>query len=288
MADPRVGEALRRCAATADACRQRRDATEDNALRDMLTQLERARLRRLACLRASWDVPPSRAGASEGRVELTRLTEDLAVLSLPRPSGFTFAAGQSAKLTVGEVTRRYSLASPPSADRLEFFIELRPGGAMSAQLQRLGPDTPVRVSSAKGTLALDRYARKHLMIATVTGIAPFMSILRSQLPRSAQFTILHGASYQDEFGYAQELERAAAERPGQLRYVPTVSRPQEARNRGWAGLVGRVESHLPAALKALRARPSDTRVYACGHPEMVQVVERYCRGSGFSVLSEPY
>jgi ferredoxin-NADP reductase len=65
------------------------------------------------------------------------------------------------------------------------------------------------------------------MVATVTGIAPFVSMLRWSLhqgDRRFRFRVLQGASYQDEFAYRGELEAAAREQPRLLTYVPSVSR----------------------------------------------------------------
>jgi ferredoxin-NADP reductase len=52
------------------------------------------------------------------------------------------------------------------------------------------------------------------MVATVTGIAPFVSMLRFTLhhgDRRFRFRVLQGASYQDEFAYRAELQAAAAD-----------------------------------------------------------------------------
>ena len=66
------------------------------------------------------------------------------------------------------------------------------------------------------------------MVATVTGIVPFVSILRDYLNhhRSGHhFYVLQGASYVDEFTYDTELRRLAEQNPDLITFVPTISRP---------------------------------------------------------------
>ena len=63
-----------------------------------------------------------------------------------------------------------------------------------------------------------------------------------------------------------------------MTYRPTVSRPAEARNRGWTGDVGRVDGL--ARVVAGDLRPADTHVYACGHSGMVDRVLRDSAGVG--------
>jgi NAD(P)H-flavin reductase len=75
------------------------------------------------------------------------------------------------------------------------------------------------------------------MVATVTGIAPFMSIVRNYLHReldSHTFYVLQGAGYRDELAYKDELEKFSKEHENII-YIPTMSRHNEERNGGWRG-----------------------------------------------------
>jgi ferredoxin/flavodoxin---NADP+ reductase len=117
--------------------------------------------------------------------------------------------------------------------------------------------------------------RIKLCIAAGTGLAPFISIVRSRILRDPQarlddIAILHGASYSMSLGYKDELERLVKDHG--LRYAPTISRPKEEPE--WTGLGGRVEAlldpdrieHTEAAL-GLRAgdlRPDKAGVLICG------------------------
>ena len=74
------------------------------------------------------------------------------------------------------------------------------------------------------------------MVSTVTGVVPSISFIREYLHSGQSehhFYILEGASYHDEFGYDDELKRLSAEYPDVVTFIPTISRPDEARNSGW-------------------------------------------------------
>jgi NAD(P)H-flavin reductase len=231
-------------------------------------------------------------GAEAGTVLSVRAVgSSVTILRVARPRGFGFEAGQAIKLGLpgAGVRRTYSIASAPQDEHLEFCIERVPGGRLSAQLSGVAPGARLELAPRpKGKLSLQSGKARHLMVATVTGIAPLRSILRDALSKqgSSEFYILHGASYADELPYADELAELAGSNP-RVRYLPTVSRPGDLRNRGWAGRVGRVEAHVLSTLQPLGSG-SDVAVYACGHPEMVGNVHSLLTPMGYSVSAEDF
>ena len=106
-----------------------------------------------------------------------------------------FEAGQYLLLGIEGVVRPYSVASPPDRPELEFFLEGTSG--------RIEPGCEVTLSRyGAGTMTLDDDRPHQLMIATVTGIAPFLSMIRHRLAGSRSdsiFYLLHGASFANEF-----------------------------------------------------------------------------------------
>ena len=67
-------------------------------------------------------------------------------------------------------------------------------------------------------------------MATVTGVVPYLSIIRQYLhdgQSGHHFYILMGASYLDEFGYDDELQKLASDHSDFITFVPTISRPDE-------------------------------------------------------------
>jgi ferredoxin--NADP+ reductase len=125
--------------------------------------------------------------------------------------------------------------------------------------------------------------RVHLFVSTGTGIAPFISMCRQLLSdgRPRRTVMLHGCSYQDELGYRELLEDWEREGTYPLTYVPTISRPREARNTGWSGLTGRAEAVVLDVCRSLSLVPDQTVVYLCGNPEMIINVESVLMDADF-------
>ena len=210
------------------------------------------------------------------------ISRDLWVIHLKAEAPLKFTSGQYATFGVMEgdkiVERPYSIVSSPNEELLEFFFELVPEGGLTPRLHELQPGAKLVMRKvAKGRFTLDTQSgrKKHFMLGTVTGVAPYCSIVRSlyQSWKGGQFTpgfqvvILQGASRSWEFGYREEIERYANEAPW-LTYIPTVSRKWEDLN--WTGEVGRCEDVLRKYSDLLELTPSDTTAYLCGHPEMIE------------------
>jgi ferredoxin/flavodoxin---NADP+ reductase len=214
-----------------------------------------------------------------GRRDITANLATLRFRVSERPS---FTAGQFATLGIvvdGELLERpYSIVSSPHEPFLEFFIELVPRGSITPKLWalKLGSNILVRQRTV-GQLTMATAFKQHLMLATVTGIAPFVSILRTEKierERGAtskhRFVVIHGASRSADFGpYRNELEELS--RAGWLTYVSTISRPWADPN--WNGEVGRVEDIVRKYADQLGFDQHKTVAYTCGHPQMVANVK---------------
>ena len=227
-------------------------------------------------------------------VERADITPDLMVIKLKPGTEFAFKAGQYCTLGLDTIERAYSIVSSPHEPELEIFVELvpLPDGALTPLMWelRVGDTISIR-PRAKGVFIMDEGYHKHLMVATVTGIAPFISTIRSYLHRRARghvFYVLQGASYQDEFTYRDELEGLARAHPETVIYVPTVSRPTEERNAGWQGVKGRVNTVVVEHIDIWGLEPQGTLVYSCGHPGMIEDVNERLAPQGFQVKEERY
>ena len=219
------------------------------------------------------------------------LTDSLAFIWVkPKGDVIPFEPGQY--LTIGVesagklVQRPYSVASSPrdTDDGYEFYIRLVQGGTFTPLLWRLPVGHGMSLKGPKGKFMLEPADdRTHVFISSGTGIAPFVSMMKTLLhdgaPRRA--VVLHGASYADELGYRSLLESWQASGVYPVTYVPTISRPREARNAGWTGRVGRVESIVAAAYDELGLTPGNAIAYICGNPDMIASVEATLLGRGF-------
>jgi ferredoxin-NADP reductase len=185
------------------------------------------------------------------------------------------------------VQRPYSVASAPveMADGgYEFYVRLVPILRFTTLLWRLSIGQRMRIIGPKGRFLLEPDDdRTHLFVSTGTGIAPFISMIRQSIAdRAPRKTILlNGCSFVDELGYVPELQGLEQGGRYPLRYIPTISRPSDARNAAWTGRTGRVEAIVGDVCKELGVRPDRTVVYICGNPDMILNVERELMNRGF-------
>jgi len=207
---------------------------------------------------------------------------------------FKFTAGQYATLGVQDPNdkrweRPYSIASSPYESEVEFFLELVPHGDLTPLLYKLqtGDELLMR-KAAKGRFTLDTTSGRtnHFLICTVTGVAPFVSYVRTlyrdwkdgKFPGDHKLFLLNGASHSAEFGYCEELQKFAQEVPW-LQYVPTISRPWE--DPRWAGERGRADDVLRKYADLWGLAGANSVAYLCGHPEMVEHSKGILKRIGF-------
>jgi ferredoxin-NADP reductase len=222
------------------------------------------------------------------------VTPDLWKIWLRPEAPFKFKPGQYCTIGVDGLERAYSIVSSPYEPEVELFIELvpPPDGNLTPILHRMGAGERVSMRPrAKGIFVMQDQYVNHLMLSTVTGVVPYVSILRSYLHdsrRGHRFFVLQGASYHDELTYDKELGGMAASHPDFITYLPTVSRPKEQRNQGWTGEGGRVNTLLEKYVAKLGLKPSDTLIYACGQPGMIEDVKARGAALGFDVQEERF
>jgi len=230
------------------------------------------------------------------RVRITQRADfapDLWMIRVQAGGPFAFVPGQYATLGVEHDGRRterpYSIVSAPSESEIEFFFELVPEGALTPRLYKLqlGDELLMRkIPKGKFTLDMESGRKHHLLVSTVTGVAPFVSFIRTLAKewREGRFDgghklyLLNGASRPWEFGYKDELVRFDAELPW-LKYVPTVSRPWD--HSDWPGEIGRADDILRKYADHWELDPTNTTAYLCGHPDMIANSKAILKRRGF-------
>lgn len=239
------------------------------------------------------DLTPNPAFPTARLVERRDVTEDLMVIKLEPSEPFNFRPGQYCTLGLGKIERAYSIVSAPYEKYLEIFVELVPDGELTPRMWdlKLGDCMSLR-PKAKGLFTLGRKMHHHFMLATVTGVAPSVSIVRQYLHDGVDeghvFYIMYGASYVDEFAYDTEFNQLVKKHPETVKFVPTVSRPTEARNAGWDGVTGRVNTIAEEYLKKFNLPKDDTKVYACGHPGMIEDVKEKLGSKSWNFIEERF
>lgn len=226
-------------------------------------------------------------------VERVDYTDDLMVIKLePQGFDFQFKPGQYCTLGLDGIERAYSIVSAPHEPLLEIFVELVPEGELTPRMWRMeiGDTMSIR-PRPKGIFLMDPSASRHLMLGTVTGVAPFVSIVRDHLHYGRDghhFYVVEGASYRDEFVYDVELARLAAENPDVVTFLPAISRPSEERNAGWEGATGRLNHIVAGQLEEFGLDRSQTLIYACGHPGMIEASREIVISDGWRWTEERF
>lgn len=230
-------------------------------------------------------------------LEVHTLTPNLFTLRTTRDQGFRFQAGQFARLGVtkadGSVAwRAYSMVSSPYDEHLEFFSVVVPGGEFTSELSRLTVGDELLVEKqAFGYLTLDRFAdgQDLWLLATGTGLAPFLSILQGfeAWERFERIFLVYSARHGRDLAYGEliaglEHRDYLAEYAGKLRFIPAVSRE------AWPGaLQGRItdlirDGELERVAGAQLA-PEHSRVMICGNPEMVDETRALLKERGMNL-----
>jgi ferredoxin/flavodoxin---NADP+ reductase len=230
------------------------------------------------------------------RARVTQRVEigpDLWTFRIQPGERFEFTPGQFVSLGLEingkRIERPYSMVSSPGEDEVEFFLELVPQGVLTPSLYKLKPGDELlmrKIAKGKFTLQTGSTRINHLLVSTVTGIAPFVSMIRTlanewrdgRFDGAHRIFLLNGASRPWEFGYKDELTHLAEEMPW-FQYVPTISRPWD--HTEWQGEIGRADDILRKYADQWGLNPANTQAYVCGHPDMVEKSKAILARRGF-------
>ena len=222
------------------------------------------------------------------------VTEDLLIMWITKPDGYSFKPGQYCTIGIDGLERAYSIVSAPHENELELFVELvpPPDGMLTPEIWKLKEGDIVSIRPrAKGIFTFKPKYNKHLFVSTVTGVVPYISILRDYLYHNQtghEFYVLFGASYQTEFTYKDEIDEISENHNEFVKFVPTVSRPKEAANSSWDGEIGRVNEIVGKYVEIFALDAENTLIYACGHPGMIEDVKEKWIPKGFKVEEERF
>ncbi len=217
-------------------------------------------------------------------LEVQTLTPNLFTLRTSRDPGFRFTAGQFARLGVRKpsgciVWRAYSMVSAPHDEFLDFFSIVVPDGEFTSELSRLKVGDELLVDKqAFGFLTLDRFpdGRDLWLLATGTGIAPFLSILQDfeAWQRFERIILVYSVREARELAY----QRLIAELPQRdyleglgtkLLYLPVVTRERVP-----GALHGRITTLIENGelerAADLQLTPEHSRIILCGNPQMIE------------------
>jgi ferredoxin--NADP+ reductase len=222
-------------------------------------------------------------------------TDDLFSFTATRNPGFRFTSGQFTMIGLEvegkPLLRAYSMVSPHYDDKLEFFSIKVQDGPLTSRLQHIREGDRILVGKKPvGTLVLDNLtpgARLYLL-ATGTGLAPFMSLIRDPetYERFEKVILVHGCRQIAELAYGETITQALPEDEylgdlirEKLIYYPTVTRePFQHRGRV-TDLIASGQLFADLGLPPLD--PAHDRVMLCGSPQMLGDMKALLEEKGF-------
>ena len=209
----------------------------------------------------------------EGRVvEKVRWSEGLYSVRFDAPVE-AFAAGQFTKVALdldGErIGRPYSFVNAPHERPIEIYFNTIPEGPLSNHLAELEPGDRLWVNPKPNgllTLAETPDAEHLWMLSTGTALGPFLSILKTEEPwrRFRRVVLVHAVRYLRDLSYQPEIAALLAAHPGQLAFVPVVSRERADR-----ALPGRILDGSLERRAGLNLSAAGSHVMLCGNSAMI-------------------
>ena len=204
-------------------------------------------------------------------IENRRWTEHLFSLRVEGPR-LGFEAGQFVRIALEErIARPFSFVNPPQDPVLEFYGIVVPEGPLSPRLMELRAGERLLVApNPAGFLVLSEVpdAETLWLVSTGTGIAPFLSILRTGTPwrRFRNVVLVHAVRHARELVYPDMIRKIVKE--NSLRYLTFVSREAAP---------GSLTGRIPAAMRDGRletaaelALDQHSHVMLCGNPDMLK------------------
>lgn len=132
-------------------------------------------------------------------LNLEDLTENTFLVQL-EGSKFNARAGQcfSVGLPGAGINREYSMYSGAQSPYLEFLIRIVEDGSLTPKLGKCQVGDYVEVNGPFGEFVIPDVdlERRHVFVATGTGIAPFHSMVKTYA--NLDYTVIHGVRFQNE------------------------------------------------------------------------------------------
>ncbi len=180
-----------------------------------------------------------------------------------------FKAGQFFMLEVPtperKITRSYSISSEPVAENtFSLCVKLLEGGLGSEYLRAMKVGDEPGFMAPFGHFTPRENEKKAIMVATGTGLAPFMGMIPAMMKSGFKqaATLYFGVRHEEDLFYVNEL-RAFEQQYPNFKAIITLSQPTDS----WTGDKGRVTEHL----KNLDF--TNSTIYICGNGDMVKSVK---------------
>ena len=254
-------------------------------------------------------------------IEVTRWAPTLLSFKVTRPDGFKFTAGQFVRLGIhgkdlqyfaqnhetklitseiqgqpidleGYVFRAYSVASSPYDEFIEFFSVVIPEGEFTSKVNHIQVGDSLLLNTTPfGYLTLARYQlplpNDLWLLATGTGLAPFLSILKTidVWQQYQRIILVYSARTSQELAYQAEIDAIKSiygDNGAAFVFLPIVTREAD-----YAGEKARIPNLiLSGKLTELVGQKLDkerSHVMLCGNPQMVEDTKEALKSLGLTM-----
>jgi len=190
------------------------------------------------------------------------------------------------ELDSGPLTRAYSIASANYEENLEFFSIKVKNGPLTSRLQNLKLGQKVIMSKKPvGTLVTDDLnpGKRLILLATGTGLAPFISITKDPevYEKYDEIILIHSVRRASDLAYSEHFRNTLPKDKylgelvkEKLRYIPTVTRESFALNDRITALIEK---------KFIDIDPASDRVMICGSQAALTDISNMLNERGFSI-----
>jgi ferredoxin/flavodoxin---NADP+ reductase len=210
-----------------------------------------------------------------------------------------FEAGQYTWLAPGSVdetgiagsAQPYSILSAPDERALEFFFYTRADGDLSKQLSGVNAGDQLWVKrAAAGTLTLSQVRSSDILclLATGTGVSPFLSMLKTPEPflRFNKVVLVYAVRHNQDLRYRELFSELTTRYPGRFKLIAFVSRETPSAHL----MPFAIHGHIPESLQNgtleavldLDFSPQGTQFMLCGNPGMVKDAVSVLQQRGFA------
>lgn len=226
----------------------------------------------------SWDLPNFVAG-------------QFISLGLPESaSRIPDAEPEEKQYKEGKIIRRmYSIASSSVlTEFVEFYITIVRSGALTPRIFNLQVGDRIEMGKkTSGMFTLDEVPEGNniILVATGTGVAPYISMLRSNALQkdNVNLAVIHGAANSWDLGYSSELTLIES-MSSKFKYIPTILIP-EKEPAGWHGDTRLVEEIWKDGtlekIWGFKPTPENTHIFLCGNPGMTEAMVEILNKEGF-------
>ena len=204
-----------------------------------------------------------------------------------RTSTYKFSAGEFAMIgmTINgkNVLRAYSIVSPPWAEELEFLSIKIQNGELTSRLQHIEVGSEVIIHpKTTGTLVNHALIPQGdlWLLATGTGLAPFMSLIRDLATLDAwpRIHIVHSVRDASDLAYTKDLSTAFKDHPADGELHEVVAELLDYRTVVTGDGAPRITTQLRSG--QLEINPKQDKIMVCGNLEFNNEVAAWCREQG--------